>query len=67
MNSSPTALFDSYHNDFQQFIATIQDKLEGDPTNDRAGVLRRVDMDLDEVDEMACCLPSFPTSYSYRL
>ncbi|KAF8351559.1 vesicle transport v-snare protein vti1 [Amanita rubescens] len=52
MNTSPTALFDSYHNDFQQFIVTIQDKLEGDPTNDRAGVLRRVDMDLDEADEM---------------
>lgn len=39
MDSSPTALFDSYHNDFQQFIVTIQDKLEGDATNhDRAGV-----------------------------
>ncbi|KAF8735031.1 hypothetical protein AX14_002845 [Amanita brunnescens Koide BX004] len=52
MNSSPTALFDSYNNDFQHFIFTIQDKLEGDASNDRAGVLRRVDMDLDEADEM---------------
>ena len=38
MNSSPTALFDSYNNDFQHFIFTIQDKLEGDASNDRAGV-----------------------------
>ncbi|KAF8631523.1 hypothetical protein AX15_002283 [Amanita polypyramis BW_CC] len=56
MNNSPTALFDRYYNDFQQFIVTINDRLEGNSTDDRSeqrpAVLRRVDMDLDEVDEM---------------
>ncbi|KAK2466129.1 hypothetical protein APHAL10511_001771 [Amanita phalloides] len=44
MNSSPTALFDSYRSDFVQFIATIEDKLENDSNG--------ADMDLDEADEM---------------
>lgn len=29
MNNSPTTLFDSYEQDFQQFIETIRPKLEG--------------------------------------
>ena len=75
MNSSPTALFDSYEQDFQQFIGTIQQKLEAEGSDDRGGkkvhsslstvlrndlasleqrkaVLRRVEMELDEADEM---------------
>ncbi|KAF8639848.1 hypothetical protein AX17_001103 [Amanita inopinata Kibby_2008] len=52
MDSSPTALFDSYHHEFQHFIPTIQDKLEGDSKDERAGLLRRVDLDLEEADEM---------------
>jgi len=56
MNSSPTALFDSYEQDFQQFIETIREKLEGEGSGDgseqRKAVLRRVEMELDEADEM---------------
>jgi vesicle transport through interaction with t-SNAREs 1 len=37
MNSSPTALFDSYEQDFQQFIGTIQEKLEGEGSDDHGG------------------------------
>jgi hypothetical protein len=37
MNSSPTALFDSYEQDFQQFIGTIREKLEGEGSDDRGG------------------------------
>ncbi|KAG6918912.1 hypothetical protein DXG01_010567 [Tephrocybe rancida] len=56
MNSAPTALFDSYEQDFQQFIATIGKRLEGEDSNElgeeRKATLRRVDMELDEADEM---------------
>lgn len=57
MNTAPTALFESYEQDFQQFIGTIGKKLEGeDHVNERAeerrATLRRVDMELDEADEM---------------
>jgi len=56
MNGSPTALFDSYELDFQQFIVTIGKRLEGDGNGgrgeDRKAALRRVDMELDEADEM---------------
>jgi len=51
----PTALFDSYEHDFNQLINEVRQKLEGD---DNAGVearkatLRRVEMSLDEADEM---------------
>lgn len=37
MNSSPTSLFDSYEQDFQQFIDTIREKLEGDGSDERGG------------------------------
>ncbi|KAF8897428.1 t-SNARE [Infundibulicybe gibba] len=57
MDNSPTALFESYEQDFQQFIETIRDKLEGDTAKDEQGeqrksTLRRVEMELDEADEM---------------
>ncbi|EPQ61357.1 vesicle transport v-snare protein vti1 [Gloeophyllum trabeum ATCC 11539] len=56
MDNSPTALFDSYEQDFQQIIASIRDKLEGDGKDQRGeqrkAALRRVEMELDEADEM---------------
>ncbi|KAF8076273.1 vesicle transport v-snare protein vti1 [Lyophyllum atratum] len=66
MNSAPTALFESYEQDFQQFIGTIGKKLEGEDSGNERGAriltysiaeerkatLRRVDMELDEADEM---------------
>ncbi|KAL0582029.1 t-SNARE VTI1 [Marasmius crinis-equi] len=55
MDSSPTALFDSYEQDFKQFISTIREKLEGDHDNDAEqskAAVRRVEMELDEADEM---------------
>jgi len=39
MDTSPTALFDSYEQDFRQFIETIRDKLEGDAKEARGGQL----------------------------
>ncbi|KAH0587443.1 hypothetical protein H2248_006232 [Termitomyces sp. 'cryptogamus'] len=56
MNSAPTALFESYEQDFQQFIGTIGKRLEEADSNERGeerkATLRRVDMELDEADEM---------------
>jgi len=55
MDTSPTALFDSYEQDFKQFIETIREKLEGEENQDgeqRKASLRRVEMELDEADEM---------------
>ncbi|KAJ3741260.1 vesicle transport v-snare protein vti1 [Lentinula detonsa] len=55
MDTSPTALFDSYEQDFKQFTDTIREKLEGDENQDgeqRKASLRRVEMELDEADEM---------------
>ncbi|KAG5640703.1 hypothetical protein DXG03_007480 [Asterophora parasitica] len=56
MNGAPTALFDSYEQDFHQFILTIGKKLDGDQSHERGeerkATLRRVDMELDEADEM---------------
>ncbi|KAL0070866.1 t-SNARE VTI1 [Marasmius tenuissimus] len=34
MDNSPTSLFDSYEQDFKQFIGTIREKLEADHDND---------------------------------
>jgi len=57
MDNSPTALFDSYEQDFQQIIDSLREKLEGDLKEERtveqrkAG-LRRAEMELDEADEM---------------
>ncbi|RPD60684.1 vesicle transport v-snare protein vti1 [Lentinus tigrinus ALCF2SS1-7] len=56
MDNSPTALFDSYEQDFKQIIQSIRDKLEGDAKDgqgeQRKAALRRVEMELDEADEM---------------
>ncbi|THH29329.1 hypothetical protein EUX98_g4857 [Antrodiella citrinella] len=56
MENSPTSLFDSYEQDFQQIISSIRQKLDGDTNNDggeqRKAALRRVEMELDEADEM---------------
>ncbi|KAF9482510.1 vesicle transport v-snare protein vti1 [Pholiota conissans] len=54
MDTSPTALFDSYEQDFKQFIETIRDKLDdGAPADQqRKAALRRAEMELDEADEM---------------
>ena len=37
MDNSPTALFDSYEQDFQQFIEGIKDKLEGSGKGEQGG------------------------------
>ncbi|KIM68637.1 hypothetical protein SCLCIDRAFT_104812 [Scleroderma citrinum Foug A] len=61
MDHSPTALFDSYEQDFRQIIDSVRAKLDGDGRDERGGqyhaeqrkaALRRVDMELDEADEM---------------
>ncbi|KAF9534804.1 vesicle transport v-SNARE protein N-terminus-domain-containing protein [Crepidotus variabilis] len=56
MDTSPTALFDSYEADFRQFIETIREKLETNELENerkqRKTTLRRVEMELDEADEM---------------
>ncbi len=38
MDSSPTALFDSYEQDYQQFIESVQDKLEGSGKDEVGGM-----------------------------
>ncbi|TFY72333.1 hypothetical protein EVG20_g644 [Dentipellis fragilis] len=79
MDNSPTALFDSYEQDFQQIVQSIREKLEGEAKDGQGGefrfgstlygpwgtqtrelvvsekkkaALRRVEMELDEADEM---------------
>ena len=37
MDTSPTALFDSYEQDFRQFIETIREKLEDNANDDKGG------------------------------
>ena len=76
MDNSPTALFDTYEQDFRQILDSVRSKLDGDGKDDRGGgdnaytprrdssiciqteqrrtALRRVEMELDEADEMAC-------------
>lgn len=76
MDSSPTALFDTYDQDFRQILDSVRSKLDGDGKDERGGedsvhifrrdssicfhteqrrtALRRVEMELDEADEMAC-------------
>ena len=94
MDSSPTALFDSYEQDFQQILQSIRDKLDGDAADARGGepepaflvgclvrpqrmltppsrpppraeqkkaALRRVEMELDEADEMVRPAPLPPS------
>jgi len=56
MDTSPTTLFNNYEQDFQQIIASIRDKVEGNSNSEgveqRKTALRRVEMELDEADEM---------------
>ncbi|KAF9247191.1 vesicle transport v-SNARE protein N-terminus-domain-containing protein [Melanogaster broomeanus] len=56
MDNSPTALFDTYEQDFRQIIDSIRSKLDGDGKDERGeqrrAALRRVEMELDEADEM---------------
>lgn len=37
MDNSPTALFDSYEQDFQQLVDSLKEKLEGDVKDERTG------------------------------
>jgi len=37
MDNSPTALFDSYEQDFQQIVDSLKEKLEGDVKDERGG------------------------------
>lgn len=41
MDSSPTALFDSYEQDFQQILQSIRQKLEGDGSDQRGGTPKK--------------------------
>ncbi|RXW21934.1 hypothetical protein EST38_g3889 [Candolleomyces aberdarensis] len=55
MDTSPTALFDSYEQDFKQLIQSLEEKLqagEDERGEDRKASLRRVEMELEEADEM---------------
>ncbi|KAF7797876.1 hypothetical protein EIP86_009082 [Pleurotus ostreatoroseus] len=61
MDSSPTALFEAYEQDFQQLIDSIRDKVDKDDTGDpvlidrpeqRKTDLRRADMEVEEAEEM---------------
>jgi vesicle transport through interaction with t-SNAREs protein 1 len=57
MDTSPTALFDSYEQDFRQIIGTIREKLDASGEDasrgeERKSTLRRVEMELEEADEM---------------
>jgi len=57
MDTSPTALFDSYEQDFIQFIETIRERLETTNSEDvkneqKRSTLSRVERELDEADEM---------------
>ena len=37
MDNSPTALFDTYEQDFKQIVQSISQKLEGDVRDERGG------------------------------
>ncbi|KAI9574558.1 vesicle transport v-SNARE protein N-terminus-domain-containing protein [Boletus coccyginus] len=56
MDNSPTALFDTYEQDFRQILDSVRSKLGGDGKDERGeqrrAALRRVEMELDEADEM---------------
>jgi len=49
-------LFESYESDFKQILASARVKLDGEAKDQkgeaRKATLRRVDMELDEADEM---------------
>jgi len=56
MDSSPAGLFDSYQQDFQHIIQGVREKLEGggkvNKGEQRKAVLRRVEIELDEADDI---------------
>ncbi|KAF8808775.1 vesicle transport v-snare protein vti1 [Phlegmacium glaucopus] len=56
MDATPTALFDSYEQDFKHIIRSISDKLEGSGKNQlgeqRKAALRKVELELDEADDI---------------
>ncbi|KAF8799112.1 vesicle transport v-snare protein vti1 [Phlegmacium glaucopus] len=49
MDATPTALFDSYEQDFKHIIRSISNKLEG---KQRKAALRKVELELDEADDI---------------
>ncbi|KAF8149142.1 vesicle transport v-snare protein vti1 [Crassisporium funariophilum] len=53
---TPTALFDSYEQDFRHIIRSISEKLEGSGKNQlgeqRKAALRKVEIELDEADDI---------------
>jgi vesicle transport through interaction with t-SNAREs protein 1 len=56
MDQTPTALFDSYEQDFRHIISSISQKLEGSGKNQlgeqRKAALRKVEIELDEADDI---------------
>lgn len=70
MDASPTALFDSYEQDFKQLIQSIDTKLtEGQDAGreDRKATLRRVEMELEEADELVSQLDIEISSIPHNL
>jgi vesicle transport through interaction with t-SNAREs protein 1 len=79
MDSSPASLFDSYQQDFQHIIQGVREKLEGggkvNKGEQRKAVLRRVEIELDEADDIVSQLEveiqgipkSLRSQYSSRL
>ncbi|KAF8327613.1 vesicle transport v-snare protein vti1 [Cantharellus anzutake] len=56
MDNSPTSLFESYEQDFKSIIESIRGKLDGEAKDQngeqRKATLRRVDMEVEEADEI---------------
>ncbi|KAK7445127.1 t-SNARE VTI1 [Stygiomarasmius scandens] len=56
MDSTPAALFESYHQDFEHIIRSVKQKLEKDVKEQRGeqrkATLRRVELDLDSADDL---------------
>ncbi|WVQ78929.1 hypothetical protein IAT38_001021 [Cryptococcus sp. DSM 104549] len=70
MDNSPTALFETYDEDFKQLLASLKGKLDGDVKSltgeQRKAALKRVSEEMDEAEEivaqMEVELPSMPVS-----
>lgn len=56
MDGGPAALFDSYEGDFKQLVGSVRGKLDGEAKDQkgeqRKATLRRVDMEIEEADEI---------------
>lgn len=53
MDNTPTALFESYEADFKSALDSVKGRLESAGTGEqRKAVVRRVEMELDEADEL---------------